>query len=134
MDESQIPIPEEHTKIFVEWVNTQTIYRRTLFEAKTILTSHKEISEIVAVLLETPNFPDDCYYIDCFDEQLRLDVISAVMKRNSKQKFVSEKLDVHGKNMGINVFITLEGENPLPKPQGKRNKLNRKRSALKKEL
>ena len=131
-----IPIDEtkEYIKIYIEWVNLQSYYKRVLFEAKTICEDNKLVSNIIGIMLETPNFEEDVYFISCFDEQLKLDILSAIRERNQKQKFISKEIDMNSFEIcsgGINVFVTLE--KPTKETlQNQRNKLNRQISTLKK--
>jgi len=90
----------------VKYIHGQSFYPRPVFEGIYYLGKNEEIAKSISQNV-TPYWADgmeDRVFIDCFDEELKLELISSVMKDNLNCKIVSKPL-YPGAGFGYNVSI-----------------------------
>ena len=122
--------------VTIEAVHGQSMYIDEAFEGKYSWISNEVLSKNVATLLsgmmDTEGIFSE-FYIGCENEQLKLDVLSEVM-RKAKGLVISNKQLCAGSNFGHNVFIDFvkTKEDEQKELTEKRNKLSRQIATLKK--
>ncbi|HUS50527.1 MAG TPA: hypothetical protein VMZ91_10205 [Candidatus Paceibacterota bacterium] len=95
----------EYLEISILKVNGQSFYADEFFNLKLIYAEKETISEIISSVLAVEKSDIFCEYsINCEDEQLKLQIVAEVTKRNQTLYISSKELSV-GCNFGFQINI-----------------------------
>lgn len=96
-------------EIVVEFIGGQSFYPYPCLTATYYYPEDRiAISGIIASVVDCnykDNIMDEKVFIDCEDEQLKLDIASAILKKHPELNFTTQK-NTSGCNWGINVFVS----------------------------
>ena len=95
----------EYLEISILKVNGQSFYADEFFNLKLIYAEKETISEIISSVLAVEKSDIFCEYsINCEDEQLKLQIVAEVSKRNQHLYILSKDLQAGG-NFGFQINI-----------------------------
>lgn len=96
--------------ICIEYISGQSMTPFDCFEARYFYPDDKDtIAQIISSVVN-PNFRgevEEDVYVECLDEQLKLNIFSAILKKNKSFGLSSEKIGC-GSGWGLNVFVAIK--------------------------
>jgi len=98
-------IEEARVIVIIDLISGQSFYADTIFNGGYSFIESDVLAENISSMLKTMGEPFDGVYIECEDEQVKLDIISGVVRGNKSLKLLKDA-NKPGANFGVNVYVT----------------------------